>query len=289
MGRLGLGLKESLFNMQNFSFTPSRLFSLILSFLSKQKKPNTTPRTFDPNIFEKVYLIMVNHSVIQEYYVRSSELKELYGVKSRYTYDDSKEVKIFSLVGIGFFIFVAFFVLSSFIPDVVLRVVAASVLGGVGGAFPSFFIARRVVTNPPIRILAQIDGDIFPLPHPIHTKDDYEVREQKTADGTKVQKVVPQGNLASSLYAILKGTDMRELMKTNNETKEKLELALMVGMCLASLFILFLFGTANFGKDDETINELTTAESNQIITDQMKIIDENNLLPQGVLDERQYE
>ena len=49
----------------------------------------------------------------------------------------------------------------------------------------------------------------------------------------------------------------------------------MVTMCIASLVLLFLFGTANFGTESEIVQGVQTLTDDQIIENQIKALTES--------------
>ncbi len=212
---------------------------------------------------------------VTDVFVDSANMLARFGTAGRFVYNDTKEVRIATVLIISVITFVLFLCLIPLIADVTGRIIVAVFGGVIFGVLPGIYLGRKLATKPSIRLLAQIQDKTYPIIHPTYIDKGYTEIELKDPSGSTIKKTVPQSWKASTLHEINAARDSELYYKTQQTSQRKLELGLMVTMCIASLVLLFLFGTANFGTESEIVQGVQTLTDDQIIENQIKALTES--------------
>jgi len=218
----------------------------------------------DPLYFRQVTDIMVD----------SGEMLERFGTAGRFVYNDTKEVRIATVLIIALIGFLLFLILIPIIEGVLGRLIISLVAGIIFGILPGSYLGKKLATKPVLRLLAQLDGQVHPIIHPTYLDQGYTEIDIKENDGSVSKKTVPQNWKATTLHEINEARDSERYYKTEKTGQHKLEMGLLVAMCIISLILVFLFGTANFGNDSELVQNLPSLSDSQIVENQRQALSE---------------
>ena len=251
-----------------FPFTGVSLFLSRKLILIKNKltPPNNSPTETvflyypgkDPKYFRHV----------TDLKVLSTEMLDRFGTAGRFVYNDTREVRFATVLIIAILSFVFFLLLIPIVDGVVGRLIISLFGGLVFGSLPGAYLGRKIATKPALRLLAQVDGKVYPIIHPTYIDPDYAEIDIKEPDGSVTKKTVPQNWKASTLHEINEGRDSKEYYRTKKTAQRKLEMGLLVTLCIISLILVFLFGTANFGSDSQTIQQIPQLSDSEIVENQ---------------------
>ena len=242
-----------------------------LSFFKKRLSPqnkSTTETVFlyypgkDPKYFRHV----------TDLKVASSDMLDRFGTAGRFVYNDTREIRLATIFVIALITFIFFLFLIPIVDGVIGRLIISLFGGLLFGFLPGAFLGKKLGTKPAIRLLAQVDGQVHPIIHPTYIDADYTVIEIKEPDGSVSKKTVPQSFKASTLHELNEGRDSKEYYKTKKTAQRRLEMGLLVTLCIISLILVFLFGTANFGNESDIVDQVPQLSDAEIVENQHRAL-----------------
>lgn len=204
--------------------------------------------------------------------VPSSDMLARFGTAGRFVYNDTLEIRIATVCVIAVITFVFFLFLIPLIDGVVGRLIISLFSGVVFGFLPGAFLGKKIGTKPALRLLAQVDGMVHPISHPTYIDPGYAEIDIIGHDGSVSKKTVPQNWKASTLHEINQARDSENYYKTKKTSQRKLEMGLLVTLCIISLILLFLFGTANFGIESGIVEQVPSLSDLEIVENQHRAL-----------------